>query len=384
MAADPPPTDLLLTIAALREMVAAKDAALTAALAGLKTKALEIEKLKLQVARLRRHRFGQSSEKLGRTADQLELALEELETAEAEQPAAAGTGETDGEAAEPAARRPRRKPLPETLPREEVVHDPESGTCDCPRCGGQLRRLGEDRAKVLEYEPGRYKVVEHVRPKFSCRSCESITQAPASLPIAHGRLGPGLLAHILVSKFDDHLPLYRQTEIFARHGIDLSRSTLADQVGHVFGLLRPLIEALERDVIGSAKLHGDDTPVPVLAPGTGKTKTGYLWAYVRDDRPCGGPAPPAVLYRYSPGRSGEYPRSHLKDFRGFLQADGYAGFGDLYRPGADGRASVIEVACMAHVRRKFYDIAENAKTKAPIATEALERIKPLYRIEAEM
>ncbi|MBP2312961.1 transposase [Azospirillum soli] len=246
------------------------------------------------------------------------------------------------------------------------------------------RHMGEDRARQLEYVPAHFKVVEHVRPKFSCRRCEAITQAPAALPIERGLFGPGLLAHLLVSKFDDHLPLYRQAEIFARLGLELSRSTLGDQVGHAVRLLRPLIQAIETSITGSAKLHADDTPVPVLSPGGGRTKTGYLWVYLRDDRPWNGPPPPAALYPYSPGRGGEHPCGHLKDFHGALQADGYAGFNGLYEPGPDGRARIIEVACMAHGRRKFHDVAVSAKGKAPIAAEALRRIGELYAVEAKI
>ncbi|WP_247873627.1 IS66 family transposase [Azospirillum brasilense] len=391
------PAQLLADNAALRQLVAeqaarlhaqeaalrAKDAALGAALEGIKSKALEIEKLKLQLARLRRMHFGQSSEKLGRTIAQLELALEDLEAAEGEQAAIVTQPDAPPVDAD-TKRRPRRMLPPEHLPREERVHEPAGGTCTCAQCGGALRRLGEDRARQLEYVPAHFKVVEHVRPKFSCRRCEAITQVPASLPIERGLFGPGLLAHLLVSKFDDHLPLYRQAEIFTRLGLELSRSTLADQVGHAARLLRPLIQAIETSVIGSAKLHADDTPVPVLSPGAGRTKTGYLWVYLRDDRPWNGPSPPAALYRYSPGRGGEHPCGHLKDFQGALQADGYAGFNGLYEPGPDGRARIIEIGCMAHGRRKFHDVAVSAKGKAPIAAEALRRIGELYAVEARI
>lgn len=234
----------------------AKDAALGAALEGIKSKALESATLKLQLARLRRMHFGQSSEKLGRTIAQLELALEDLEAAEGE-PAAIVAEAAAPPVAADTRRQPRRTRPPEHLPREERVHEPDSAICTCAQCGGTLRRLGEDRARQLEYVPARFKVVEHVRPKFSCRRCEAITQAPAARPIERGLFGPGLLAHLLVSKFDDHLPLYRQAEIFARLGMELSRSTLADQVGHAVRLLRPLIQAIETSVIGSAKLHAD-------------------------------------------------------------------------------------------------------------------------------
>jgi transposase len=241
-----------------------------------------------------------------------------------------------------------------------------------------MRRLGEDVTEVLEYVPARFKVIRHIRPKFSCRFCETITQAPMpSLPIERGRPGPGLLAHVLVSKYADHLPLYRQAEIYAREGVDLDRSTLADWVGKAAWLLRPLVDALAREVMSADRLFADDTPVPVLAPGTGKTKTGRLWVYVRDDRPHAGKVPPAVLYRYSPDRKGERPREHLKGFSGFLQADGYAGFDGLYESGR-----VVEVACWAHVRRKFFDVHQ--ANGSAIAREALDRIGALYAIEAEI
>jgi transposase len=265
--------------------------------------------------------------------------------------------------------------LPDHLPRHVVEH---VTACACPACGGTLRRLGEDVTEVLDYVPASFRVVRHVRPKFSCRQCETITQAPApSLPIRRGRAGPGLLAHVLVAKFCDHLPLYRQSEIYAREGVDLERSTLADWVGQSAALLRPLVDALERHVLAGDRLHADDTPVPVLAPRTGKTSTGRLWAYLRDERPYAGAPAPAVRYRYTADRRGEHPRAHLAGFSGVLQADGYAGFNGLYDTGR-----VAEAACWAHVRRKFHDI--HAAGRSPIAQEALTRIAPLYAIETSI
>ncbi len=249
----------------------------------------------------------------------------------------------------------------------------------CPQCGGKLCRLGEDVSEMLEYVPARFKVIRHVRPKLSCGGCDHIVQAAApSRPIARGLAGPGLLAHVLVSKYADHLPLYRQqAEIYARAGIELERSTLADWVGGSAHLLEPLVEALRRHVLAAGKLHADDTPVPVLAPGQGKTKTGRLWTYVRDDRPASGPAPPAVWFCYSPDRRGEHPKQHLGNFTGILQADGYAGFHHLYESGR-----IQEAACWAHVRRKFYDI-EQAHA-SPLAAEALERMAALYAAESDI
>ena len=215
-----------------------------------------------------------------------------------------------------------------------------------------MRRLGEDVSELLEWVPGSFKVMRYVRPKLSCTGCERIVQAPApSRPIERGLAGPGLLAHVLVAKYCDHQPLYRQAEMYAREGVELERSTLADWVGGTSRLLEPLVEALRRHVVSARKLHADDTPVPVLAPGNGKTKTGRLWTYVRDDRPSGDNTPAAVWFAYSPDRRGEHPREHLRKFSGTLQADAYAGFHHLYEGGR-----IQEAACWAHVRRKFYDL----------------------------
>lgn len=330
----------------------------------LQSKDLEIERLTARIAKLRRMQFGRSSEKLDAEIEQLELLLDELHETE-------GT-KAERSAVGPELSKPVRRPLPEHLPREVVTH---ATACVCPQCGGELRRLGEDVTEVLEYVPASFKVIRHIRPKFSCRRCEAITQAPMpSLPIERGRPGPGLLAHVLVSKYADHLPLYRQSEIYAREGVDLERSTLGDWVGATSALLAPLVEALRKDVMASDVLHGDDTPVPVLAPGTGKTKTGRLWTYVRDERPHGGQRPPAAAFFYAPDRKGERPRDHLKSFNGVLHADGYAGFNALYETGR-----ITEAACWAHVRRKFYDV--HVANGSPLAKEALDRIGALYGIE---
>jgi transposase len=271
------------------------------------------------------------------------------------------------------------RPLPAHLPRERHVHEPDA-TCTCPACGGTLRPLGEDVAEMLEYVPEHWKVIRHVRPKYSCASCEQIVQAPApSRPIQRGLAGPALLAHVLVAKYCDHLPLYRQSQIYARARIELERSTLAEWVGATSALMQPLIDALGRYVLGAEKLHADDTPVPVLSPGNGKTKLGRLWTYVRDDRPSGSTDPPAVLFRYSPDRKGKHPCEHLRDFRGILQADGYAGFNGLYdRP----EHPPLEAACWAHARRKFFDLFE--ATQSPLAQQALQRIAALYGIEEQI
>ena len=248
----------------------------------------------------------------------------------------------------------------------------------CPSCGGKLRYLGEDVSEVLERVPEQFKVIRHVRPKLSCSCCSQIVQAPApSRPIERSIAGPGLLAHILTAKYCDHQPLYRQSQIYARDGIDLDRSTLAGMVGRCGALVTPLAAAIGKHVKGALKIHADDIPIPVLSPGNGKTKTGRLWVYVRDDRPWADPAPPAVWFRYSPDRKGERPLEHLKDYQGMLQADGYAGFNRLYETGR-----AVEVACWAHVRRPFYEISVAADS--PIAREALERIQALFAIEAEI
>jgi transposase len=241
-----------------------------------------------------------------------------------------------------------------------------------------LKSLGEDVSGMLGYVPARLRVIRQVRPKLACSRCDKIVQAEApSRPIARGRAGPGLLAHVLVSKYCDHLPLYRQEEIYAREGVELERARLADWGGGTSELLAPLVEALRRHAMSVEKLHADDTPVPVLAPGNGKTKIGRLWTYVRDGRPAGDATPPAVWFAYSPDRKGEHPEQHLREFRGILQADAYAGFNHLYE---DGR--VQEAACWAHVRREFYDL--QLAHKSPVAREALERIAALYAIETEI
>ena len=333
----------------------------------------EIEKLRFQLARFKRVQFGRSSERIDRTIAQLELAIETLDEDHAEQIASFAGGATAIEATDERPVKPARRPLPEHLPREDIVHP---GACCCPNCGGTLRRIGADVTESLDYVPGRFKVVRHVREAFSCRLCETVVQTPApNHAIARGRAGPGLLAHIIVSKFDDHLPLYRQAEIYARDGVDLETSTLSGWVGATAGALAPLIEALRRAVMGSEVLYGDDTPVPVLAPGAGKTKTGRLWTYVRDERPHQGARPPAAMFFYSPDRKGEHPIAHLQAFTGVLHADGYAGFNGLYQSGR-----IIEAACWAHVRRKFFDV--HAANGSAIAKEALDRIGALYGVEA--
>ena len=357
-------------IAAQQQQMLAKDEALAAQQEKLLSRDNEIEHLKLVIAKLRRMVFGTKSEKVTREIEQLELKLEELETQQAERVTAATTANT------PAKSKPTRRPLPEHLPREVHTHLPAEDAC--PDCGGELRKLGEDVSEMLERVPATYKVIRHVRVKMACTRCDVIVQAPApSRPIERGLAGPNLLAHVLVSKYAVHLPLYRQSEIFAREGIDLDRSTLADWVGAASYLLAPLVDRIRKHVLSATKIHADDTPVPVLAPGMGKTKTARLWTYVRDDRPAGLDVPPAVWFAYTPDRKGEHPRRHLSNFTGILQADGYAGFHHLYEGGR-----ILEAACWAHVRRKFYDI--QIANGSAIATEAVQRIGALYDIEREV
>lgn len=321
---------------------------------------------------MRRTQFGRSSEQLAAEIRQLELALDALTG----QPSVTPLPATVTPPPSAAPIKPARRPLPAHLPRETLVH---ATLCRCPDCGGELRKLGEDVAEILEYVPARFKVIRHVRPKLSCRACSIVVQTPApSRPLVRSFAGAGLLAHVLVSKYADHLPLYRQAQIYAREGVLLERSTLADWVGGASALLAPLIEALGAYVMSAEKLHADDTPVPVLAPGAGRTRTGWLWTYVRDDRPSGDDAPPAVLFRYSADRKGEHPARHLRAFRGVLQVDGYAGFDRLFdddNPAHPRR----EAACWDPVRRKFYDL--HVATASPVAAEALRQIAALYQLE---
>lgn len=353
--------------AARIEAYAAQSEARAAHLAAeLSTRTAEIEHLKLVLAKLRRMQFGRKSEKLDQQIEQLELQLEDLEAEEA-------VAEAQAPMEIAPRKRAERKPLPPHLPRENRVLVPASQAC--PDCGGKLKHLSEDVSEQLEYVPASFRVIRHVRPKLTCACCDTIVQAPAaSRPIERGLAGPGLLAHVLVAKFADHLPLYRQSVIYAREGVELERSLLASWVGAAGTLLRPLVDALRRHVFAATKLHADDTPLPVLAPGNGKTRTARLWTYVRDDRASGDAAPPAVWFAYSPDRKGEHPQNHLADFHGVLQADAYAGFNAVYETGR-----VLEAACWAHARRKFYDL--HAARPTSLTTEALRRIGELYAIE---
>ena len=293
-----------LDVQSLKALVLAKQAELD-------SRTTEIENLKLLILKLKRMHFGPRSEKRDHDIHQLELRLEDLEAnqAAAEPPPAVPATVAWKQTAP---LKPARRPLAAELPRETETIAPAQEAC--PDCGGALRRLGEDASETLEYVPARFKVIRTVRPKLSCAGCSQIVQAPApNRVIDRGLAGPGLLAHVLVAKYADHLPLYRQAEIYQREGVELGRSTLADWVGGVSRTLRPLVDALQKYVLGAEKLHGDDVPVPVLAPGNGKTKTGRLWTYVRDDRPAGSDAAAAVWFAYSPDRKGEHPAGHLQN-----------------------------------------------------------------------
>lgn len=331
-----------------------------------------------EIARLKRWRFGRSSEKMDDVLLQQQLALGDVSVAPVS-PAPSNDPDFKAEPSKESAARRDRRPtrlLPDHLPRETVLHQP--ATCDCPECGGQMRKLGEDVSEMLDYVPGAFTVIRHVRPKLACGRCSKVVQLPApSRPIERGMPAPGLLAQVIVSKYADHCPLYRQAAIYQRSGIQLDRATLASWVGAASNLLAPLVDALGRHVRSAEKIHGDDTPVPVLDPGRGKTKTGRLWTYVRDDRPSGSKDPPAVWYQFSPDRKGEHPKRHLKNYKGILQADAYSGYGDVYATG-----KVLEASCWAHSRRKFYDVL--VATKAPLAAEAIRRIGLLYAIEREI
>lgn len=349
----------------------------------LYAKTLHIEKLKAQLATLRRARFGQSSEKLDRQIDLLELVIGDLEEAEAENEARqeANAPAAEREKTKPA-RTGNRKPLPAHLPRQIVAHP---GPCACPACGSErLRKIEDDEREVLEYVPSHFKVIVHQRPKMSCRDCETITQPPMpSLPIERGRPGAGLIAHVAIAKFCDHLPLHRQTEIYAREGVELERSTLADWMGRAAWLLKPLAERVGDYARAGPAIHADDTPIPVQDPGRGRTRTGRLWVVVRDETPWGSSNPTAAYYRYSPDRKGEHAQALLASARGFLHADAYAGFDKLYEPDpATGQPRLEPVACWAHARRELFDV--HASTKSPIPRQALEKMADIFAVERQI
>ena len=357
---------------ALRAALAAEQLARCEAEARATGAEAMVAQLKLLIAKLKHDRFGASSERGRKLLDQMELELEELEATASEVATAAASDGTSVEAF--TRRKPVRAPLPDHLPRERVVIESPSA---CPCCGGKLAKLGETITETLEVIPRRWKVIQTVREKFTCRSCEVITQPPAPFhPIARGRAGANLLAMILEAKFGQHLPLNRQSEVYAREGIDLDVSTLADWVGACSATLAPLVALIQAHVMAEGRLHGDDTTVPVLAKG--KTITGRLWTYVRDDRPFAGSAPPAAIFYYSRDRGGEHPKRHLSGYSGILQADAYAGFNDLYAP-LRKPEPLVAAGCWAHARRNFFKLAEVAK--APLAVEAVRRIDAIFDAE---
>ena len=377
------PSDL----AAAHAMILAERAARLAAEADRSSGAALIAQLKLQIEKLRRELYGHRSERKARLLDQMELQLEELEASATEDEIAAQTAAARLRADTPVQRRsPSRKPFPAHLPRERVVIPaPEC----CPCCGSaKLSKLGEDITETLEVIPRQWRVVQTVRERFSCRACETITQPPAPFHVTpRGFAGPNFLAMVLFEKFGQHQPLNRQSERSAREGIDLSVSTLADQVGACAAALQPLHGLIEAHVLSAERLHGDDTTVPILAKG--KTVTGRIWTYVRDDRPFGSRAPPAALFYASRDRAGEHPKHHLRGFSGILQADAYSGYNRLYDP-ARPQGAITPALCWAHARRQFFvlaDIAANARRGknaaaiSPIALEAVRRLDALFEIE---
>jgi transposase len=348
--------------------------------------AARVTLLELQNEKMRRVLFGRSAERGLLLIGQLELGFEELETTASEDEALAAKAAAGTSVVAFTRARPSRKPLPAHLPRERVV---VAAPAHCPCCGSdRLSKLGEDVTETLEVVPRRWKVVQTVRERFACRACEAVTQPPAPFHVTpRGLFGPQLLAQLLFEKFGQHQPLNRQAERYAREGVDISLSTLADQVGACAAALAPLHRLIAGHVLGAGRLHGNDTTVPVLAKG--KTDTGRLWTYVRDDRPHGGPAPPAALFHYSRDRRAEHPVRHLEGYAGILQADAYAGYNTLFR-GDRVPAPMVRALCWAHARRKFFELADVAASVrrrrgapiiSPIAAEAVRRIDALFEIE---
>jgi transposase len=353
----------------------------------LKIAQLTIDKMKVELAYLRRMKYGRSSEKLEHA--QLELVGGQVAQPVVEPPVDAGADDglksnVTSLAIERKKREPKTRPglreLPAHLPRRTVVHTP-LGRCGCTACGAGLREIGQDVSEVLDYEPGTFHVVRHVRPKLACAGCRTITQALApSRPVDRCMAGAGLLTHIAVSKFADHVPLYRLCQIYGRDGVEMSRSTITDMVGNCALLLTPLADAVGRYVLKADKVHGDDTPIRALGGKGEKAHTGRLWVYVRDDRPSGDKAPPAVWFQYSADRKGEHPARHLRNFSGILQADAYSGYNAIYQ---DGR--ILEAGCWSHARRKLWDIhVKQKRLPGTLAHEGLVRIGELFKVEAQV
>ncbi len=339
----------------------------------------QLIRLREQLALLKKQRFGQSSEKLEAQIAELEVKIEEGELLESASDQTYEDKQSSTSTEEKSKNIPKRQKLPENLERIDEVLNPDP---ICPDCGGEaFRKIADDISESLEYIPASFKVIRHIRPRCACINCEKIVQAyPASKPIAKGMAGPGLLAHILVQKYCNHLPFYRQSEIYAREGIDLSRSTMASWAGQCAALLAPLVEEIRKYIFISSHIHGDDTTIKVLAPGLGKTKTGRLWTYVKDGRKYGDKAPPAACYFYSPDRKGVRPEGHLKNFTGVFHADAYGGYNNVYIGGKNKEAKITEAACWAHTRRKFYEVTVT-NPNANIAMQSLEEIGSIYEIE---
>ena len=338
--------------------------------------ASENERLQEQLRLLKAKRFGKSSEKLNDQIAELEQRIEETESLEEKVDSSQDTSTKVTKEK----LKPKRQKLPENLERTDIVLEPDP---ICPDCGGEkFRTISRDISEVLEYVPSSFRVIRYIRPRCACKLCEKIVQAfPASKTIDKGMVGPGLLAHIIIQKYCNHLPFYRQSQIYEREGIDLSRSTMAAYAGQISRLLAPLVKEIQNIVFSSNHIHGDDTPVKVLAPTLGKTKTGRIWAYVRDGRPSGDRInPPSVCYFYSPDRKGERPRGHLQDFKGVLHADSYAGYDKLYENPDGSTSEILEAACWAHTRRKFYEVVISSNN-AKIATDVLMQISKIYEIE---
>ena len=367
--------------------------------ATLKLEREELSLKKAELALLKAKLYGKSSEKLKKQAEDLEQQIEESETEiaagissdqniddesidDARDENAEGDNISDTKSDTKPKNKPKRKPLPAHLPRKEVILNPDS---KCHQCGFEsFRTIANDTSERLEYIPSSFVVIKTIRPRCVCINCETITQEPPkSNAIDKGLAGSGLLAHILVQKYCNHLPFYRQSEIYARENIDLPRSTMAAWAGRCSKLLAPLIDELKKEIFLSSHIHGDDTPIKVLAPGLGKTKTGRIWTYVRDGRAYGDKTPPAVCYFYSPDRKGERPQSHLKDFTGVFHADAYGGYDQIYKLDENDEAKVLEAACWAHTRRKFYEITVNSDN-ANIAFATLDQISEIYKIEEEI
>lgn len=338
---------------------------------------LHISQLEEQLKLLRSKQFGKSSEKVKHQIDNLEHSIEDVEISLGISAESLQEEKSNNEK-----NKAKRKKIPATIPREDIKVETSKHCCECGE--ESLRKIGEDTSEVLEYVPASFKVLRYIRPRYVCKKCEAMNQAyPVSKGIDKGKAGFGLLSHIMVQKYCNHLPLYRQSAMYERESIEISRSTMSGWLKQCCDLLNPLVEELRKTIFSANKLHGDDTPIKVLDKGGTKTKTGRIWTYVLDDRSCGKITSPAVCYYYSPDRKSERPKSHLQNFKGILQADAYAGYNDVYKTPTHPERNIYEAGCWAHVRRKFYEItlvSDNTK----VAFEVIEQIRKLYKVEAEI